>query len=250
VTPFEGISRKVTSKVSYCIGCHAHKELPLLGPQLKTAEGHTGYTFRVYNEDHSFAKREAIDSLTIVESNMFLADYKNPKIESEVWYAEVEGYLTADDDGEYEFGVSVYGTAKLFVDDKLVIDNERKQVQGTTFFGSGSIEEKGTILVKKGQKYCIRVNFGSGATSKLRTAGVVVFGGGLRLGGCQRIDKHQAIAHASSLARDVDQVIVCAGLNVSIHDWTLKLVLTISRPTGKEKALTERTWTFQVTWTT
>lgn len=135
---------------------------------MKTAEGCTGFTFRVYNEDHSVSKREAIDSLTIVDSNMFLADYKNLKIGSDFWYAEIDGYLIADENGEYEFGVSVYGTAKLFVDNRLVVDNETNQVQGTTFFGSGSIEEKGTISVKKGQKYHIRVDFGSGATSKLR----------------------------------------------------------------------------------
>jgi beta-glucosidase len=207
--------------VSYTIGCHAHKELPLLGPQVKTAEGRTGLSFKVYNEKPSVGTREAIDCLTIVDSNMFLADYKNPKIKSELWYADIEGYLTAEDDGEYEFGVSVYGTAKLFVDDKLVVDNATKQIQGTTLFGSGSIEEKGTISVKKGHKYHIKVEFGSGATSKLRTEGVVVFGGGIRLGGCQKIDAKAEIAHAASLAKEVDQVVVCAGLNVSIWIRTL-----------------------------
>ncbi len=231
------------------MGCYAHKELPLLGLQVKTAEGHTGLTFKVYNEDHSVSKREAIDSLTIVDSNMFLADYTNPKIKSNLWYAEIEGYLTAEDDGEYEFGVSVYGTAKLFVNDKLVVDNETKQTQGTTFFGSGSVEEKGTISVKKGQKYFIRVQFGSGATSKLHTDGIVVFGGGLRLGGCQKIDTEKAIAHACSLAKEADQVIVCAGLNVSICEYVRDPLLTSSRPTGKEKALIGDTWTFQATWT-
>ena len=231
------------------MGCHAHKELPLLGPQVRTAEGRTGFTFKIYNEDHSVSKREAIDSLTVVDSNMFLADYKNPKIKSELWYAEIEGYLTAEEDGEYKFGVSVYGTAMLFVDRKLVIDNATKQIQGTTFFGSGSIEEMGTISVKKGQKYHIKVDFGSGAMSKLRTEGAVVFGGGIRLGGCQKIDAKNEFANASSLAKEVDQVIVCAGLNVSILIYTLKLILTFCSPTGKEKGLTGLTWTFQDTWT-
>lgn len=224
--------------MAYTVGCHAHKELPLLGPQVETAEGRTGLSFKVYNEDHSVSKREAIDSLTIVDSNMFLADYKNPKIKSEFWYAEIEGYLTAEDDGEYEFGVSVYGTAELFVDDKLVVDNATKQVQGNTLFGSGSVEEKGTISVKKGQKYGIKVNFGSGATSKLRSEGVVVFGGGIRLGGCQKFEAENEIARASSLAKEVDQVIVCAGLNVSIRISASKLMLTFRSPTGREKGLT------------
>jgi beta-glucosidase len=235
--------------VTYTIGCHAHKELPLLGPQVKTAEGSTGFTFKVYNDDHSVSKREVIDSLTVVDSNMFLADYKNPKIKSELWYAEIEGYLTAEDDGEYEFGVSVYGTANIFVDNNLVVDNSTKQIQGTTFFGSGSIEEKGTISVNKGQKYHIVVEFASGVTSKLRTEGVVVFGGGVRLGGCQKINAKEEIAHAASLAKEADQVIVCAGLNVSIWIRTLILILTFCSPTGKEKGLTGTTWAFQDTWT-
>jgi beta-glucosidase len=169
----------------------------------------------VYNEHHGIVEREPIDSLTIVDSNMFLADYKNDKLKSDIWYAEVEGYLTADDDGEFEFGVSVYGTAKLYVDNNLVVDNETKQTQGETFFGSGSIEERGVVFLKKGQKYHIKVEFGSGATSKLHPDGVIVFGGGLRLGGCQKIDAEKAIALAYSLAKKADQVIICAGLNVS-----------------------------------
>lgn len=218
-----------------------------MGSQVKTAEGQTGLTFKVYNEDHSVSKREAIDSLTVVDSNMFLEGYKNPKIKSEFWYAEIESYLTAEDDGEYGFGVSVYGTAKLYVDDKLVVDNATKQIQGTTFFGSGSAEEKGTISVRKGQKYHIKVEFGSGATSKLRTEGIVVFGGGIRLGGCRKIDAKDGIARAASLAKEVDQVIVCAGLNVSIWICSLKLILIFCSPTEREKGLTGLTWTFQDT---
>jgi beta-glucosidase len=187
-----------------------------LGPQVKMVESRTGLTFIVYNEDHTVSTREVIDFLIVVDSNMFLADYKNSKIKGELWYAGIEGYLTPEEDGEYKFGVSVYGTAKLFVGGKLVVDNATKQSQGTTFFGSGSVEEKGTIPVKKGQKYHILVEFGSGATSKLRTEGIVVFGGGIRLGGCPKIKAEDEIARAASLAKEGDQVIVCTGLNVRI----------------------------------
>lgn len=146
---------------------------------------------------------------------MFLVDYTCDRLTSKLWYADVEGFLTAEADGEFELGVSVFGTAKLFVDGNLVIDNETVQTQGTTFFGTGTIEERGTFPTKKGTTYHIKVEFASAPTSKL-SSGILLGGeGGLRIGGCQLINAEEEIAHAAEMAKDADQVIICAGTNAS-----------------------------------
>lgn len=113
----------------------------------------------------------------------------------------------------------MYGTAKLYVDSKMVIDNETAQRQGSVFYGCGTVEEKGIIQVTKGASYHIKVVFASAPTNKLGAGGVVRFGGGgIRIGGCPIMDPKMEIEKAKIMAEKVDQVIICAGLNVSPSD--------------------------------
>jgi len=215
VTPFEGISAKLPTPPEYTVGCYSHKMLPLLGYQLTTAEGAQGMTMKVYNEPPSDASRECTDSIDLLKTELLLLDYHNPKLKSNLWYADFQGSFVAESDGEFEFGVVVCGTANLFVNGELVVDNSTKQRQGEAFFGSSTVEEKGRVKVEKGKKYDVKVEFASAPTSKL---GNVPLGGGgtLRVGGCMLIDPAAEIERAAALAKDADQVIICAGLN---SDW-------------------------------
>jgi len=216
VTPFDGISSQLTSKPEYTAGSYAHKELPLLGAILKTDKGETGVTFRAYNEPPSVKDRELADEITFEKTELLMMDYYAPKLKGKLWYADLEGYLTAEEDCDFEMGLGVYGTAKLYVDDKLLIDNETKQTKGTMFFSCGTIEEKGILKMKKGQKYHIKVEFVSAPSCKLDQGSNVLFGGGaVRVGGAKVIDADEEVKHAAELAKDADQVIICAGLNVS-----------------------------------
>ena len=214
VTPFDGISAQLTHPPSYTTGCYAHKELPLLGTLLKTDKGAAGVTFRAYNQPPSVKDRELCDEIVLDKTEFLLMDYNNPKLKA-LWYADIEGDITAEEDSDFELGLGVYGTAKLFVDGKLVIDNETKQTKGDLFFHCGTIEEKGILSVKKGQKYHIKVEFASAPACKLDQGTNVLFGGGAaRIGGAKVIDADKEVKHAAELAKDADQVIICAGLNV------------------------------------
>lgn len=217
VTPFDGISAQLTTTPSYTAGCYAHKELPLLGPILKTDKGETGVTFRAYNDPPSVKDRELCDEIVLTKTEFLLMDYTNPKFKSALWYADIEGDFVPDEDCDFEFGLGVYGAAKLYVDGKMVVDNETKQTKGTLFFHCGTVEEKGILPVKKGQKYHIKVEFASAPACKLDQGNNVLFGGGaVRIGGAKVIDADKEVKHAAELAKDADQVIICAGLNA---DW-------------------------------
>jgi beta-glucosidase len=215
VTPFDGISAQLTSPPSYTAGCYAHKELPLLGTLLKTDKGEPGVTFRAYKDPPSVKDRELCDEIVLDKTEFLLMDYNCPKIKSLLWYADIDGYFTAEEDSDFELGLGVYGAAKLYVDGKLLIDNETKQTKGTLFFHCGTVEEKGILSVKKGQKYHIKVEFISAPACKLAQGSNVLFGGGAaRIGGAKVIDADKEVKHAVELAKDADQVIICAGLNV------------------------------------
>ncbi|KAK0635902.1 glycosyl hydrolase family 3 N terminal domain-containing protein [Bombardia bombarda] len=226
VTPFDGISAKLTTPPAYTVGSHSHKMLPLLGDQLTTATDDDtdteipGMTMRVYNDSPdvmTLAARECIDAIPLTKTELLLIDYNNPKLTSPLWYATLTGTLTAPATGTYQLSLVVCGTARLYVDDELVVDNATVQRQGDAFFGSSTLEEIGSIPVVAGQRYAIRVEFASAVTSKLVGNNVLFGGGTLRVGGVLQIDDPAAeIAHAAALARDADQVVICAGLNA---DW-------------------------------
>lgn len=217
VTPFDGISSQLSSPPVYTVGAYSHKELPLIGLLLKNHKGEPGVTFRAYNEPPSVKNREIADEITLTKTEFLMMDYNCPKLKDLLWYANIEGTLTAEEDAEFELGLGVYGTAKLFVDGKLLIDNETKQTKGTMFFSCGTVEEKGVLPIKKGQTYKLKIEFASAPTSKLDQGSNVLSGGGaVRLGGANVIDADEEVKHAAALAKDVDQVVICAGLN---SDW-------------------------------
>lgn len=191
--------------------------LPLLGYSVTSLHGNRGMTMTAYNEHpDTKADREPVDLVELDKTDVLLVDYYNPKLKSKTWYADLEGKFVADEDATWELSLVVVGTAKLFCNGTLIVDNATSQTPGDTFFNQGTIEEKGFLQVKKGQEYHFKVQFGSAATSRLR-GGQVLFGSGaVRVGGCKVIDPRAEIERAAVLARDADQVIICAGLNA---DW-------------------------------
>lgn len=191
--------------------------LPLLGYSVTSLSGKPGMTMTAYNEHpDTKSERKPVDVYELDKTDVLLVDYYNPKVKSNTWYADFEGSFVADEDAKWELSLVVVGTAKLYCNGDLIVDNETKQTAGDTYFNQGTVEEKGFLSVKKGEKYHFKVQFGSAATSKLR-GGQVLFGSGaVRIGGCKVIDPRAEIERAAVLARDADQVIICAGLNA---DW-------------------------------
>lgn len=214
VTPFEGVSAKSTGEVTFTQGVYSHKELPLLGPLMKTADGKTGFTFKVYNEPPSAGQERAIvDELHLVGSIGFLMDYVNPKIKSMTFYVDMEGFFTPEESGLYDFGVTVVGTGRLLVDGEVVVDNTKNQKQGSAFFGTATIEGRGVKELKASQTYKVVFEFGSAPTSDLDTRGIVAFGpGGFRFGASRRVSQEELISSAVEQASKAEQVVIFAGL--------------------------------------
>lgn len=218
VTPYEGISAKVTSgKVTYVEGASGYKMLPVIGPNTFMPSGKKGVVFRTFVDGPEVLTRRHVDELELRMAEMFFVDYAHPAIKGKpVYYGEVLASFIPEESGEYKFGVTVYGTAKLFVDDQLIVDNESVQRPGESFFTRGTLEEVGTVLLEAGKSYDIKVTFGSAKTSKLKSNSVSFAGGGLRVGLARVIDESAEIESAVAVAKSVDQVVLCVGLSA---DW-------------------------------
>ncbi|KAJ6007445.1 hypothetical protein N7540_011421 [Penicillium herquei] len=213
VTPFQGISNSAAAGVEFSQGVYAHQMLPLLGKQMCTEDGKTGFKLSIFNEPPSTSTRKPLEERHETDSMIIFMDYDHPDLQS-IWYADAEGYFIPEESGLYDFGLTVHGTGKLFVDGKLVINNADKQRAGVSFFGSGTLEEIASLELKAGQKYQILTQWACGKTSTFRVPGVVDFGhGGFRIGACKQLSPQAGIEEAVRVAASMDQVILVAGLS-------------------------------------
>ncbi|KAH6695146.1 glycoside hydrolase superfamily [Plectosphaerella plurivora] len=212
VSPLEGIKAQA-SDVVFSQGVYGHKSLPQLGRALRTVDGEQqGFNLRIYNEPWSEAGRVLLEERVLDDAYVWFIDYDRPDL-SEKWYAELEGTLTPETSAEWDFGLTVHGTGELFVDGELVVSNVQNQRSGGgAFAGCGTVEEMGAMHLEAGRSYKVLVRWGSSKTSDLKVTDVVDFGqGGLRLGGCPKLETGAALEEAVRVAKEVEQVVLCIG---------------------------------------
>ncbi|KAJ4113972.1 hypothetical protein NW760_000864 [Fusarium oxysporum] len=198
VSPYNGIAKQC-GKVGFSQGAMDHQMLPQMGDVLRTDKGQRGFTWRAYNVPATIKDRVPLDERILTDSNCFFLDYEHPDL-APVWYSQAEGIFTPEESGLYDFGLGVEGTGRLFTDDALLISNIENQKPGETLFGSGTVEEKGSMELVAGQDYEVRVEW---AVSKQANCHLLV----------PRIDPAQAIEEAAQVAKSVDQVVLVVGLN-------------------------------------
>ncbi|KAK5210282.1 hypothetical protein LTS13_000823 [Exophiala xenobiotica] len=215
----ESVQRKCDD-VRYAEGPFSHLDFSLRDGVITDTKGNPGFTFRCYLEPPEVKNRELIDTMYVRTSKFFLSDYSPPKLNSPLFWAEMEATLVPDKPGPWSFGLCTHGTARLFVDGIELIDNETHQEPGNTFLGAGTKEVMGTINLEAGRHYRLLITFGSAPTSKLVKKGVVTFRkGGVRLRGGPEIVVSEAMTEAVRVAKAAEQVVVVVGLN---GDWEIE----------------------------
>lgn len=200
------------TSITHEVGAYAHQMLPLIDRMLSNA------VLNFYNEPVTIESRKILGKESVSSTSFQLMDYNNiPELNRALFWAALVGDFTPDISGTWDFGLSVFGTANLYVNDELVIDNTTRQTRGTAFFGKGTVEELGSRELVGGETYKLRVEFGSANTTTMETIGMVNFGGGAaHLGACLRMSPEDMIEKAVKAAEEADCTIICTGLN---GDW-------------------------------
>ncbi|KAL3492245.1 hypothetical protein BJX62DRAFT_224726 [Aspergillus germanicus] len=199
------------AELVYETGAYAHNMLPVIDRLLSNAVIH------FYNEPMTKPDRKRLGTEPVPTTAFQFMDYKLAGLNRALFWATLIGDFTPDASGVWDFGLTVFGTANLYIDDELIIDNTTNQTKGTAFFGKGTIEETGSKALVAGQTYKIRIEFGSGNTATMKTTGMVNFGGGAaNLGASLRMDPEEMVDRAVKAAVDADYAIICTGLN---QDW-------------------------------
>ncbi|KAG6910989.1 hypothetical protein DXG01_006043 [Tephrocybe rancida] len=228
VSPLQGITSAVEAsggEVTYTIGATSHKFLPLLNSYVQQPNGPPGLFIEFWNETPTadfvspatnFAAplKKAAWSTPTGETNCFMVDGIDETKVNLVSWMRFTAKFTPDQDGDWEFGLSLAGQGNLFIDQKLVIDLSEPTV-GDSFFGLGTADVRALVKdLKAGQTYDLEI--------RLTTADFATRGspfpcwGGVRLGGMRQIEEVTAIAEAVQLAKNADAAILVIGLN---HDW-------------------------------
>jgi beta-glucosidase len=198
------------TEVVYEVGAYAHKMLPVINRLLSNAVMH------FYNEPVG-TERTLRATQAMSKTAFQLMDYNAPGLNRALFYATLTGDFTPDITGMWDFGLTVFGTGTLYIDDELVVDNTTRQTRGTAFFGKGTVQELGSKALNAGQTYKLRIEYGSANTSPITAIGVVHFGGGAaHLGACLQMDPADMVQRAVKAAAEADYTILCTGLN---HEW-------------------------------
>jgi beta-glucosidase len=134
ITPFDGVKAQCTAQVDFAHGVYGTQFMPQMGPLLRTNDGNKGYHWRVYNEPPAANNRKLLEERVLTNANSFFIDYQHPEL-NEIWYCDAEGTFTPEDSGLYDFGLTVQGTADLFVDGERLISNIKNQRPGSSFMG-------------------------------------------------------------------------------------------------------------------
>lgn len=220
VTPFDGLvaGKPEGVEISYSVGCYSHRYLPTLENSMTTKSGEPGWLVEFFaNTAPEVPANEPVASIALHDTRVKLNDFL-PKGLTDEWSLKCTGMFTPTNGGPFEFGLTVAGRAKMFLDGKMVIDNWTTQRPGEWFYGQGTVEETGVVELQAGKPVEIVVTYTNtrppSVQEKNRSQPALMRG--VRLGGAPLIDKKAAINEAAQLAAASDVAVVVVGLN---SDW-------------------------------
>lgn len=218
VTPLEGIINSAAEdiEIRYELGCYAHKYLPTLESSLTTPTGKPGWLCSFYSHSRNGEVDEPIAEYIVEDTRIKLNDFL-PQGLTPTWSIKLRGALAVDTTGPFEFGLTVAGRAKLWIDGYMTIDNWTRQTPGDFFYGQGTIEEKAVVNVTAGKTLEILVEYTNtpppvDGPGPERDFGQPALMRGVRLGGAEKIVEERAIQDAVDLASDSDVAIIVSGL--------------------------------------
>jgi beta-glucosidase len=193
--------------------------LPSLDYDIINSKGSKGWDATWHSHDADDKPLpEPVKVLTVDETYIFISNSSPPTL-TERWTMKLRAkMIPRAEDTLFEYGLMVAGRAKLYIDGQLVIDNWTWQRRGVSFFMTGTEEERGKFLLKKGVAHELYLEFCNvrGPADGDEGGSVLAGGPGVRLGGCVVVDGDQEIEKAVSFAKDADVAVVIIGLNA---DW-------------------------------
>ncbi|KAH3667947.1 hypothetical protein OGAPHI_001701 [Ogataea philodendri] len=217
VSILEGIKSKLEDAPPYSLGCDISRNMNDLG-KLSSYDGEPGVWIKSYKEPADYPHRTLLEEFRHEFSNLLLFDYVHKDNDSSLFFLDIEGEFTSPKTNNYKIHLSCLGTALLYIDGKLFIDDKTHQRMGFGAIGAKSRGETKSIKLEKGQTIKYKVEFGSAQTFTLETLDLVGSNGGgsLSLTIGEDISDETRIQEAKEVANSADKVILCVGTS---NEW-------------------------------
>jgi beta-glucosidase len=212
ISPFDGIKAATNAEMLYAQGCDTSKWLPLASKHCTTPTGEPGVTIEYYKGDKFIGEPFATQHKA--STDLYLWD-SAPKEVLPAYSFRVKTTLCPTTSGIHTFGFSSVGPGRLFLNEKLFIDNWDWTEEGEAMFGNSDDVLK-SIHLEQNEPVEILVESTSEARplSKIAKAGTHGYGG-CRIG-YQEEQTTDLLAEAVTIAKEADVAIIVVGLD---NEW-------------------------------
>jgi beta-glucosidase len=194
VSPWDGLKARLGSEaLSYAAGCTNHRWEPMM---------FGGIAIDYF--DNMTLSGDPVHSDTMDSSMTFwLEGTAEGKVDPLNFSARMTASFTADEAGNYSFGLHNVGPARLFVDGQLVIDGATNWTKGRTFFEEGSDEITAEVALAAGQQVQVVVEYATRQTDNLHLQAMRF--------GVSRVLGDAEIAEAAKAAAEAEVALVFVG---------------------------------------
>ncbi|KAL1888681.1 hypothetical protein Sste5346_009386 [Sporothrix stenoceras] len=198
-------------EVTYAVGCHTNKWLPVASPLCTTRDGTQGVTIDWFAGD----KFEGSPVLTQTRYNtdLFLWDSAPVAQVGPQWSAIATTYLTPTSTGKHTLSFMSVGAGKLYVDGKEVMDLWNWTEEGEAMF-DGSIDYLIDVEMEAGKAVELKVRMTNELRpiSKQKKTGATHKYGGCRIG-FKEEDQIDYIQEAVETAKAADVAVLIVGVD-------------------------------------
>jgi beta-glucosidase len=196
VSPFDGIKNRAGGKIKVktAPGCFIYKNLPPPAPELlSTADGRVGLNLSLYNGTEFASPAAHTRVTTLVHHDWF--EHSVPEVDQESFSMRMEGFFTPKESGTHTLSVYAIGLARLYLDNKLIIDHSSQSDSGKQLTTK--------LKLKGGQSHAIKLEYSWKGPRMYRSVHI----------GHQPPHADDLIGEAVKLAKKSDLVVLIAGLN-------------------------------------
>jgi beta-glucosidase len=209
--PLDSIRNASQGEVSYAMGCHIYKWLPVASPFCTDKSGQPGVTIEWFAGDQF--QGSPVITQRRVNTDLFLWDSAPLEQVGPEWSAIATTYITPTTSGKHTISFMSVGPGRLFIDDKQALDLRDWTEEGEAMF-DGSIDYLVDVEMTAGQKVELRVEM----TNELRpVAKQKQFHMTHKYGGCRigfkEEDQVDYLQEAVDAAKAADVAIVIVGLD-------------------------------------
>lgn len=202
-------------EVVFSKGIFTNLQPPPLGDLVKTLDGSATGVDVAFYAGHEF-EGPVIGSSRWNNTVIFMmSDGDTPDVlRGKPHCYRLSGVMTPTATGVYDLSLSNTGKSKLYIDDKLIIDNSEWTQTGGTFMNCGSVNRFAEMSLEQNRQYSFRVdNIVVRPPIPAHDNTLFYTLSGLRVGMQIRTDEQALFNEAVSMAQDADAVVLVVGHN-------------------------------------